>query len=120
VPEVRERSYWDLHIGPSLSYIAYLQSSCKKCGGSFMCAGKTVLAVQENFGLVAECDCGTIQVTIGPVSLSIDCEALRKLHSMIGTAIEHRETMPSEIDAHKAALLHTSHLAMRKVMKLKH
>jgi hypothetical protein len=85
-----------------------------------MCAGKTVLAVQENFGVVAECDCGTIHVTVGPVSLAVDSEALRKLHVMIGMAIEHRETVPSDVDAHKAALLHTSHLAMRKVMKLKH
>ncbi len=88
-----------------------------------MCASKEFLAVQENFGHVAECGCGTIHLTVGPVTLSLDSEALRRLHDMVGNAITQMESDTHdshELTEHKSLLMHSSHLAVRKVMKLKH
>ncbi len=82
-----------------------------------MCAGNGILAMQENFGHVAECNCGTIHLTVGPVSMALDAHALRRLHELLGTAIQ---TLDSEDPAqHKPLFLHSSHLALRKVLKLK-
>jgi len=36
-----------------------------------MCAGTRVLANRENFGDVVECGCGTIHVTVGPVTIAL-------------------------------------------------
>lgn len=88
-----------------------------------MCGQKGFLAVQENFGHVAECGCGTLHVTVGPVSLSLDSQALRRLHEMLGNAIAQMESdsrSNRELTEHKSLLMHSSHLALRKVMKLKH
>jgi hypothetical protein len=85
-----------------------------------MCAGKGFLAVRENFGHVAECDCGTIHLTIGPVSVALDTESLRRLHGMLGAAIERLDSAPNERTQSKPVLMHSSHLALKKVMKLKH
>jgi hypothetical protein len=82
-----------------------------------MCAGKGVLAVYENFGHVAECECGTIQVTVGPVSVALDAQALRRLHDLLGAAIEKVEA--GELAQPKPLLLHSSHLALKKVLKIK-
>jgi len=88
-----------------------------------MCSSRGFLTVQENFGHVAECGCGTLHVTVGPVSLSLDGDALRRLHEMLGNAISQLE---SESQHHQGAteprspLLHSSHFALRKVVKLKH
>ena len=85
-----------------------------------MCAGKGFLAVVENFGHVAECDCGTIHLTIGPVSVALDTESLRRLHAMLGAAIERLESASDDLAQPKPVLMHSSHLALKKVMKLKH
>lgn len=48
-----------------------------------MCAGKGLLAVDENFGHVAQCGCGTLHVSVGPVSVALDAKALRRLHELL-------------------------------------
>ena len=85
-----------------------------------MCAGKGVLAMEENFGHVMECGCGTMHVSVGPVSLALDARALRRLHEMIGTAIARIDSMSDDVEQPSGMLVHTSHLELRKVMKLKH
>jgi hypothetical protein len=86
-----------------------------------MCTSKGFLAVQENVGHVARCNCGTLHVTFGPVSYALDSEALRRLHQLLGAAIDRLESAPQdELAQPKPILPHFSHLAMRKVMKIKH
>jgi hypothetical protein len=85
-----------------------------------MCTGKGLLAVQENFGMVAECDCGTIHVTVGPVSIALDSHALRQLHGMVGSAIERLDSASLESPKHRTTLTHSSHLALTKILKIKH
>ena len=83
-----------------------------------MCAGTELLVVYENFGQVVACDCGSIHVTVGPVSVALDGHALRRLHNLVGAAVEklNFEKHPSS----PASFPHSSHLALRKVMKIKH
>jgi hypothetical protein len=85
-----------------------------------MCTAKGFLAVQENFGHVAECNCGTLHVTFGPVSYALDSEALRRLHELLGAAIQRLDSAPDKLSQPKPILPHFSHLAMRRVMKIKH
>jgi len=76
--------------------------------------------MEENFGHVMECGCGTMHVSVGPVSLALDARALRRLHEMIGVAITRMDSMPDNVEQPSAMLVHSSHLELRKVMKLKH
>jgi hypothetical protein len=85
-----------------------------------MCSAKGLLAVQENFGHVAECECGTLHITVGPMSVALDGKALRRLHELLGHAIETLDSDPKELAQPKPVLPHFSHLSMRKVMKIKH
>jgi hypothetical protein len=85
-----------------------------------MCAAKGFLAVQENFGHVAECDCGTLHVTFGPVSYALDSQALRRLHQLLGAAIDRLDSAPTDLDQPKPILPHFSHLAMRRIVRIKH
>jgi hypothetical protein len=48
---------------------------------------KSFLAVHEEFGHVLECDCGSIQMRVGPVTLALDECALRRLHEMVTEAV---------------------------------
>jgi hypothetical protein len=59
-----------------------------------MCTATGLLAVQENFGHVAECNCGTLHVTVGPMTVSLDTQALRRLHDMLGNAIDRLDSAP--------------------------
>jgi ketosteroid isomerase-like protein len=61
-----------------------------------MCAAKGFLAVQENFGHIAVCDCGTLHVTFGPVSYALDSQALRRLHQL-----SRRRNRPPRFRAHR-------------------
>jgi hypothetical protein len=83
-----------------------------------MCSGKRVLAVQENFGQVAECDCGTVHVSIGPVSVALDSHSLQNLHNMLGNAVHKIEAR--ENGEPESIFFHSAHFESRKVMKLKH
>jgi len=85
-----------------------------------MCAGKGILAEQENFGHVAECGCGTLHVAIGPVTVALDEQALRRLHEMIGTAIVRLEENSMDDGPENPLLMHGSYLAVKKLVKLKH
>ena len=88
-----------------------------------MCTAKGMLAAQDNFGHVAQCDCGTVHVTVGPVSVALDTQALRRLRDLVGAAIEKIDSAaeaPEQLEQPKPILPHLSHLAIRKVMKLKH
>jgi uncharacterized protein YunC (DUF1805 family) len=85
-----------------------------------MCAGKGLLAVQENFGHVAECGCGTLHVTVGPVSVALDAKALRRLHELLAAAIERLDSEGEELAQPKPLVMHSSHLALRKVLRIKH
>jgi hypothetical protein len=84
-----------------------------------MCKRTGILAVRDNFGHVVECGCGTIHMTIGPVTVSLDSKSLRTLHEMLGTAIEN-ENMSIGILEEAEPLLHSTHFAIKKVVKLKH
>jgi hypothetical protein len=83
-----------------------------------MCTGNRMLAVQENFGKIAACDCGAIHVTIGPVSVALDPQTLRKLNDLIGAAV--RATDEEQRSQPESFFSHSTHLALKKVMKLKH
>jgi hypothetical protein len=83
-----------------------------------MCERKGLLAVQDNFGCVAECGCGTLHVTVGPVSVAVDAQALRRLHDLLGAAIDKLES--AELAAPDHLNWRSSHLALRKVLKIKH
>lgn len=83
-----------------------------------MCTGKGLLAIQENFGHVAECECGTIHLSVGPLSMALDTEALRRLHGLIGEAIERMDSQ--ELAPPQPLFLHSPHLALKKVLKIKH
>jgi hypothetical protein len=48
---------------------------------------KSFLAVHDEFGHVLECDCGSIQMRVGPVTLALDECALRRLHEMVTEAV---------------------------------
>lgn len=48
---------------------------------------KSFLAVHDEFGHVVECDCGSIQMRVGPVTLALDECALRRLHEMVTEAV---------------------------------
>lgn len=85
-----------------------------------MCAGKGLLAVDENFGHVAQCGCGTLHVSVGPVSVALDAKALRRLHELLGTAVERLDSGAEELEQPKPLLMHSSHLSLRKVLRIKH
>ena len=53
-----------------------------------MCTHKRLLASEKDFGHVAECDCGTIHVTVGPVSVALNQNALRRLRDLLTSAAE--------------------------------
>ena len=57
-----------------------------------MCTGKRVLAVQQNFGTVAQCECGTVDVTIGPVSVALDAHSLHRLGDLVTEAIHKADS----------------------------
>ena len=83
-----------------------------------MCEKKGLLAVQDNFGCVAECGCGTLHVTVGPVSVAVDAQALRRLHDLLGTAVDKLDS--AELPGQEHLNWRSSHLALRKVLKIKH
>jgi hypothetical protein len=83
-----------------------------------MCERKGLLAVEENFGCVAECGCGTLHVTVGPVSVAVDAQALRRLHELLGAAIDKLNS--AEFLTSENLGWQSSHLALRKVLKIKH
>jgi len=85
-----------------------------------MCRGTGVLAMRDNFGHVMECGCGTLHVTVGPVTLAVDARALRTLYDMLGEAISTTDTADVEIHRSQQLPVHTSHLAVKKVLKVKH
>lgn len=78
-----------------------------------------MLAGRENFGHVVECGCGTIHVTVGPVSLALDEKALRNLHEMLAQAIANLDTIGADLPELPPLFEHTTPLAMRTVLKLK-
>jgi hypothetical protein len=82
-----------------------------------MCERKGLLAVQDNFGCVAECGCGTLHVTVGPVSVAVDAQALRRLHDMLGAALDKLDS--AELSGPEPLSWRSSHLALRKVLKIK-
>lgn len=49
---------------------------------------------------VEECDCGTLHLTLGPVTLRLEREAVKDLHGTLASALErldareHRAAMP--------------------------
>jgi len=52
-----------------------------------MCSTKRFVAVEDDFGAIAECDCGTLHVTVGPVSVALSREALQRLHALTAAAL---------------------------------
>jgi len=85
-----------------------------------MCKGTGILAMRENFGHVVQCGCGTLHVTIGPVTVAFDAQALRSLQEMVGQALDALEINQHELSDSEPFLMHASHLSVRKVLKMKH
>jgi hypothetical protein len=85
-----------------------------------MCAGNRLLVLEENFGHVVECGCGTLHVGVGPVSLALDLRSLEKLHEMLGAALARIASPSDEVESPVGTLVHGSHFELRKVMRLKH
>jgi hypothetical protein len=83
-----------------------------------MCTGKRVLATEEGFGHIAECGCGTVHVTIGPVSVALDAHSLIRLNNLLGAAVAKAHS--TEIAEPESIFFHTSHFESKKVLKLKH
>lgn len=61
-----------------------------------MCTTKKLLAFESHFGCVTHCDCGTLHLTIGVVSLALDQEALRRIHQLVGAALKQLPERPDE------------------------
>ena len=83
-----------------------------------MCTGKRQLAVQENFGKVTGCECGTVHVTVGPVSVALDLNSLHRLHRLLGAAL--RQANSEEPGQMESMFFHSGYLESKKVVKLKH
>lgn len=62
-----------------------------------MCAHKRMLAVEEDFGHVAECDCGTIHLTVGAISVTANVEALLRLEQLLGAALTRLSSPPEGV-----------------------
>lgn len=60
-----------------------------------MCIHKRILAVENDFGQVTECDCGTIHMTAGPMSIALNYHTFRKLHALLMTAMEQLHDLPA-------------------------
>ena len=60
-----------------------------------MCTGKRFLAVEEAFGSVSACDCGTVHLTLGSVSLALNASTLRRLQSMVNAAVKQLPPAPA-------------------------
>lgn len=65
-----------------------------------MCTSKRFIAIDKNVGSVTECECGTIHLTMGVVSLALNAAMLQRLHELIGTALD---TLASDSEAELAA-----------------
>jgi hypothetical protein len=85
-----------------------------------MCAGNRLLVVDENFGHVVECGCGTLQVGVGPVSVALDAASLRKLYEMIGVALMRLAGTANDLQTTDDGAMHSSHFELRKVVKFRH
>ena len=75
-----------------------------------MCMTKKLLAAEQQFGCVIQCDCGTLHLTVGVVSLGLDREALRRMHLLIGTALKHLPESPDEAAQITQEALRTVHV----------
>jgi hypothetical protein len=62
-----------------------------------MCLKKRYLAVQEGFGAVVQCDCGTIHITAGSVSVVVDQDALRRVRDLAEEALQRLAETPEGV-----------------------
>ena len=60
-----------------------------------MCVEKRTLAGDEGFGHIGECDCGTIHLTVGALSVALSVVAFRRLEALLAGAVR-RLSSPSE------------------------
>jgi hypothetical protein len=75
-----------------------------------MCTTKKLLAVEQQFGCVTRCDCGTIHLTVGVVSLALDQEALGRIYQLVGAALKQLPTVPDDKAQSSQDATHTGHL----------
>ena len=66
-----------------------------------MCTHKRILASENDLGKVTECGCGTIHITIGPVSVALNDHAVRRLHALLGTAVQRLSALPDNGNSHE-------------------
>ena len=86
-----------------------------------MCAGNRLLVMEENFGHVLECGCGTLHVGVGPVSVALDVASMRKLQEMLSVALLRLASLPDEMEMSGGDVaVHSSHFELRKVVKFRH
>jgi hypothetical protein len=116
-----------LGIGPILSSFPNCKSLAARWfsarGDSSCVPPKECSRLKTTSVHVAQCDCGTVHVTVGPVSVALDTQALRRLRDLVGAAIDKIDSAaeaPNELEQPKPILPHLWHLAVRKVMKPKH
>ena len=73
-----------------------------------MCSPKWMVAVEDGFGVVAECHCGTLHLSVGPVSVALDREGLERLHSLTEVALRQLASTPEpELPSHDIPVHHS-------------
>lgn len=75
-----------------------------------MCTKVRVLALEDKFGTVAECDCGTLHLTVGSVSVALDEEALKRLHALLSGALKQLAARPETQAQNSPGLMRPSRL----------
>ena len=85
---------------------------------------KSMLAQHEDFGHVLECDCGSIQMRVGPVTLALDEAALRRLHEMVTEAVSRLDAASDRsIDQavqEDSLMARSMQTAWKKISRTKH
>lgn len=69
-----------------------------------MCERKTVLAECQGFGSVRLCECGSVNLNIGAVTLHLDERAMLQAAAMLREAIERYAVTKSDRQLHTSKL----------------
>lgn len=81
---------------------------------------KSMLAQHEDFGHVLECDCGSIQMRVGPVTLALDESALRRLHEMVTEAVGKLDAASDKSMQDDQLVSQSVRLAWGKISRTRH
>jgi hypothetical protein len=81
---------------------------------------KSFLALHEDFGHVVECDCGSIQMRVGPVTIALDESALRRLHEMVTEAVGKLDAASDRAVQDDPLTAQAVRLAWSKISRVRH